>query len=257
MNEGQGTRSRFMAMANQPQLHYGAFALMVGIVLWLWGQSLGALMVSGDADSSERFYDFRNILFSAESVQQGGDPYELTSPMPFHRCPYPLFLPFLAIPFTWMPFLLSANLWFLLNLAALAFSFSLAFSVWNENRNRFHSLHWIVPFTIIVLCLLTPIQSNFRNGQNNALVLALAWCAIALDRKDQWLGASLSLAAAIAIKWLPVPLLFYFLIRRRYKLVSIHPRCSGSHRLTASPPPFPIAIPYGLHGIGEFRFRFF
>jgi hypothetical protein len=199
----------------------------VGIAL-TWGALLGALLLWQTSVRASRpdGIDLTSYLLSARALLHGTSPYLLPTPFPYL---YPPTLAFLLAPLTMVPSFAALLIWFTLSAsAALWATQRVLVSVRPHLARREADLAlWLA-----VLCtfFFTIFQSNLRNGQVNFIVLALC-VAAALPRQDRPdrpapsphparpappALPALFWSLAIAIKIMPLVLLPYFALRRRW-----------------------------------------
>jgi alpha-1,2-mannosyltransferase len=157
-------------------------------------------------------YDFTSYLQSASALAHGTDPYRTPTPFPYI---YPLFLAFVLIPLTALPYDAAVVIWFACGAACLCLIALLCARLTNPSPSsgiRAIALLALVGF-------LDPVQIDLLNGQVNLEVLLL--CLLFFDRyrRKQWALASIFLGAAIALKLLPVLLLLFLLVRRELRAI--------------------------------------
>lgn len=127
---------------------------------------------------------------------------------------YPLTALFLLAPMTMLPWPLAHAVWLVLNLVAFAFmGLSLAWLMhlrWNETRTYI--------FCAFLLAL-APFHTGMAAGSIAIVVVAMtAVVCLAAERRHNILAATL-LAVAVSLKpQIGVPFVFYFLLRRRWRL---------------------------------------
>ena len=118
--------------------------------------------------------DFTSYLLASRALWQGENPYTTATAFPFI---YPLFLCVVLAPFTWLPYPVSAALWYVLSAGALIGTLTLTVHL-HGPRGRPDAL--IATLAIVALCSAGTVQNNLLNGQINFLVLAIcllfAWC---------------------------------------------------------------------------------
>jgi hypothetical protein len=162
--------------------------------------------------------DFTSYLLSAKALLNGGNPYDTGSPFVYI---YPLFLAFVLIPLSFLPYGLAVLLWYLLNLSALIVSCDILidylFKQWGLKKERV-----LLPPVIIMLLLMSEIiQNHLLNGQVNFIVVALVvlfFKYFHCQNKKRWLAA-LFLAMSISIKLVPLILIGYVLFRKDIKFL--------------------------------------
>ena len=161
-------------------------------------------------------YDFSAYLYASKSLLAGHDPY---APSAFPYL-YPLFLAFLLIPFTTLPESLLPFLWFALNVLAL-FGSAVSLSRMVPAAGRTGAgRRTVVLFTLLFLLLFNVIQNNLLNGQVNFIVLYLCLLFFRELQSGRSVTASSALGAAIALKVVPLILLFYLAARSRFREIT-------------------------------------
>jgi hypothetical protein len=207
-----------------------------GIAL-TWGALLGALLLWQTMVRAARpdGIDLTSYLLSARALMHGASPYLLPTPFPYL---YPPTLAFLLAPLAVVPPFVALLIWFALNAGAALWAIQ---RVLVTVRPRLASRTADLAPLLAVLCtfFFTIFQSNLRNGQVNFIVLALCVAATLLgrDRPDRSVAAAhpappalpapravpvppaspaLLWSLAIAIKIMPLVLLPYFALRRRW-----------------------------------------
>jgi alpha-1,2-mannosyltransferase len=157
--------------------------------------------------------DFTSYLLSAAALARGESPYGLPTPFPYV---YPIALALLLIPLTLVPYGAAVVGWFVASAASLVAACRGVLAVAQVPPARA-----IVPLAIAALLLLDVLQSNLRNGQVNFIVLALAvWGCRWLVAK-RCLAAGVGLGLAVSIKLVPLILLGYAFMRRRFLAIGV------------------------------------
>lgn len=167
--------------------------------------------------------DFTGYLAASRALLEGGNPYQTESPF---RYVYPLFPALLLIPLTFLPLWLAVAIWFLGNVAALAFaalaSVELALPARRGAARSSSSPDFLTtPLCLAFFLMFGIIQNNLRNGQMNLVLLALCLLFYRSLLAGATGRAALFLAAAIATKVAPVYLLVLLLRRRSWKVLSL------------------------------------
>lgn len=178
-----------------------------------------------------------NIYDASVLARAGAAAHTLVNPpLPYT---YPPLFAILFSPFTVLPFKTLAALWLALNCALwLAITLLLAREVALLLSGRIHLLDGDsgqkrpltaklanpVPFVALALALLLflpsePVMQTALTGQINLLVLLPLALVPELERRGhlRWVGAMIAIAAML--KFTPVVLLLYFVLRRRWKIV--------------------------------------
>ncbi|MFL5245734.1 MAG: glycosyltransferase family 87 protein [Gemmataceae bacterium] len=121
----------------------------------------------------------------------------------------------LAVPFALVDYPDATLLWNLVSLAA--FGLSVYLVVHNLPINL--GIPAVVPFITLFL-IFDPIRQQCSQGQLGFVLLLLITSCWAAARSQHCSWAGIFLGAAIAIKLFPAFLVFYFCIRRRWKIVA-------------------------------------
>jgi hypothetical protein len=199
-----------------------------------WGALLAAVLLWQTSVRASRpdGIDLTSYLISARALLHGATPYSLSTPFPYL---YPPTLAFLLVPLTMAPPFVSLLIWFALSAGAALWAMQrVVVSVRPHLASRAPDLALL----LAVLCtfFFSIFQSNLRNGQVNFIVLALC-VAAALPRQVRPerpapsahpdlptpsdppahpVLPALLWSLAIAIKIMPLVLLPYFTLRRRW-----------------------------------------
>jgi len=165
--------------------------------------------------------DLLNYLWAGSQIAGGESPYEIGTDTPFARCPYPLFLGFILYPFHFIPNQLLGIFWYSLNLFSFfaASYFVLKLSSGVSISKDIYQNSWLI--FLVFLLLFSPIQNNFKNAQINAVILFLGILSLYFYSSKKPVMSSLCLSAAIAIKLLPLILIFFYLARKEWKLIIV------------------------------------
>jgi len=187
-----------------------ALCLMLGAVVFLLFQTFQkAYRPIG--------YDFTSYLLSAEALWNGRNPYHTNTGFAYI---YPLFLAFVLIPLTAVPYWLSNLLWFGLSIFCLLAGCLCLLKIAKDDTGTVVDRRLAVPALVLFLFFLSPIQSNLRNGQVNLIVLFCCvlffrnWAQYRVVAGSAWLGA------AIAIKLMPAVLLMFLVVRRQFRALA-------------------------------------
>jgi hypothetical protein len=200
-------------------------------LVWAWAALLCAVLFAQTWVRASRpdGIDLTSYLLSAEALLHGSSPYVLATPFPYL---YPATLAFLLIPLAILPPVVALTLWFALGVAA---------GTWSVHRVLTAARPDLTQRPDDVALLLAAfftfffaiVQSNLRNGQVNFLVLALCVGAAGLGAAPaagQGRRRSFSLtgiaaprrlsatwwALAVSIKLVPLALMPFFALRRRW-----------------------------------------
>jgi hypothetical protein len=189
------------------------------IVLFVTVMSVFCIQMYGKAYRPDG-NDFTSYLLSAKALLGGGNPYDTGSPFVYI---YPLFLAFVLIPLSFLPYWLATLVWYLLNLSALIIACDISidylFKQWGLKKERA-----LLPPVVIMLLLMSEIiQNHLLNGQVNFIVAALMvlfFKYFHYRNKKRW-WAALFLAMAISIKLVPLILIGYILFRKDIKFLTV------------------------------------
>jgi hypothetical protein len=161
--------------------------------------------------------DFSTYLAASRAFWSGESPYDLALPFPYV---YPLLLAAVLGPLTLVPYWLAVLVWFLLSVACLAYV------VWAVVRVTITTGGGLPPpFAYAagagVVALHTGIvQNNLLNGQVNLVLLALLVAAVRTSMRTRIAQPAGAVGSAIAVKLTPLAVLPYFVLRRRWGLVT-------------------------------------
>jgi hypothetical protein len=161
-------------------------------------------------------YDLTSYLLSARALLDGGNPYQTATPYPYI---YPLFLAFILAPLAVIPYGLANLIWFGLSVAGLLAGCLMLVRIASRELKTDVGWHLAWPGLAMFLVLLSPLQNNLLNGQVNLIVLFCCILFLHYFTRNRDVGAAAWLAAAIAIKLLPVVLLLFVLVRRRWRVL--------------------------------------
>jgi hypothetical protein len=159
-------------------------------------------------------YDFTSYLQSAEALTSGADPYHTPTPFPYI---YPLFLAFVLIPLTHVPYSVAVFAWFMLGAASLYWATRIAA---READPSGRSALVTGASLFVLLGALDPIQIDLLNGQVNTEVLLLCLLFFVLYEKKRRAVAAACLATAIALKIVPLVLLLFLALRREWQILA-------------------------------------
>ena len=189
----------------------GNFALIVlGLIILVF------LVQTYGKAYREYGYDFSSYLLSAKALVHGQNPYLTETVFPYI---YPLFLAFVLIPFTFIPYWLAVLGWFALNAFCLGATAVLTVSLARERLNTAWGRNLLVPLTALFIAFVSVIQNNFLNGQVNFVVIFLCLLFLKKYLAGKRIAASFFLAMAISVKLVPLVLLFFLLLRGDFKSI--------------------------------------
>lgn len=153
--------------------------------------------------------DLTIFMYASDLFFSGRNPYGVEWGLL-----YPLFAAFAVEPLNFLPPLAAHTVWFCLNATLLVISARLLMVTVAEKR-----FSWLL-FLAALLFFFGQVQSHFRNGQINILLLfcvaAFAW-ALTKERRS---FAALFLAAGISIKLLPAILVLFLAVNREWKVIA-------------------------------------
>jgi len=146
-------------------------------------------------------------------------PYRVTGWAPYA---YPPFFAVIMRPLSEQPFSVATRLWEGLNILWLVLSVPLLIYISGWQEIRLGSRRWLLLGLLVLLCF-PPAHEVILLGQVNLILLFLIAASFALlHRGNAWRDglAGALVGLAVAIKILPVVLLFYLLLRRRWIAVA-------------------------------------
>lgn len=168
--------------------------------------------------SARNFFEHRPIYDSLETAYDSylGWPRSPDQHMAVRINGHPPTAVLVALPLGLLSYRDAFLVWNLLSLAALAGSIGLV--CW-----QFHWRPgaWAIFPVVMVLLICFPVRQHVRLGQLNLLLLLLITAVWVADRRGRWVWAGVWLGAAVAIKIFPVLLIFYWLLRRRWRPILV------------------------------------
>ncbi|MFL6274554.1 MAG: glycosyltransferase family 87 protein [Blastocatellia bacterium] len=194
--------------------------------------------------------DFNVFHFAASELLDGRDPYQesLHAWTPYL---YPPVLAELMMPLAWLPLPAAAYVWFLISLSAAVIaarlSAGLAVRQTSEGAEEASSLpthgttsaarlfvEWVTDSSrrralialLSAVILLRFILDNFKLGQVNVIITALAVAHVYCYATNRRRWSVAALALAIAIKLTPALLLGYHLAKRRWLFAATSAICA-------------------------------
>lgn len=177
-----------------------------------------------------RPHDFFQEWASAKNVLRGLPAYtcqDITVPLYLHQDgkkkhntliqynAHPPVAVLLGLPFTELPYHKAHFAWNLVSLLSLALACTLILRAVAPQTPTL-----TVAVLMVVLLGSRPVFSHLRDGQLSMLLLLLLTLVWLADRSDRSIRAGLLLGLATAIKFQPGLLFLYFLLRRRWRVVS-------------------------------------
>ena len=160
--------------------------------------------------------DFKGYLSASKSLWEGGNPYQVETSYPYL---YPLFLAFVLIPLTFIPYGLATVSWFVLCVASLVGA-CLSLQRIASCESRTAMVRYLPTAGLISMFLLfQPILCGFPQGQVNPIVLLCTALFYGSYARNRPLRAGAWLGAAIAIKVVPAVLVVFLIVRRQYRIL--------------------------------------
>ena len=150
--------------------------------------------------------DLTSYLLSARALGEGHSPYGLQTAFPYL---YPLFLAFALIPLAALPYGVAVASWFAASVASLG-----------AILRRLASGSELA-IAAAVLVTLNIIQNNLLNGQVNLVVVLCCVLAVAAARQGRDIASGAWLGAGVALKLMPVLLVVYLLVRRKFRAIGV------------------------------------
>jgi hypothetical protein len=187
----------------------------LAVALWLAVALTCALLIPTDLHRlhTRDTGDFKHFFYAADAVRHGGDPYAAGS----SGYIYPPLLAFLAQPVAALGYDRAAAAMLAVNVLVTVFTLTLAAV---EFLRRFAAPRRdsaaVAAVVLLALLLdLDKVKGEWQMWQTDVwmlllMVLALSW----LDRRPAWAGFALGVGANL--KYLPLLLLPYLLVRRRW-----------------------------------------
>lgn len=157
--------------------------------------------------------DFKCYLQAAESINNKTNPYDSIKYFPYI---YPLTTAYFMIPLTKLDYSLAFAFWLCLNYFCFIYSIVLLYRM-NQSRIGADVLHLV----IVIMAVVEIIQNNILNGQINFIVLFLIIKAWDLYRMEHRSRGMVCLAFAASVKLLPVIIVWHFIVRKRFRDVSV------------------------------------
>ena len=199
-----GKESPINKSANYTKLKIGLIVFILLLIVFLVQMYQRAYRDNG--------IDFTSYLLSSKALLKGTNPYETGSPFQYI---YPLFLTFILIPLTELPYWFSLILWYITGVLSFYYSVFFTLKIYKKGDLDL-TLFLGLPFFLLVIILSNVIQNNLLNGQVNFIVFILSILFFYFYLEKKTLLASFCLAVAISIKI--VPALFLILVFRKERL---------------------------------------
>jgi hypothetical protein len=192
------------------------------------------LYFAGKSGSNPVAYrnDFNVFYHAAREVLAGRDPY-LSSLGDWTPYLYPPLLAVALVPLALLPLPVAAYVWFLINaVSTIAAALISARLVRDDGRLSQSTREgkvaaggqggYVVPLVAALSLLVVArfVLDNFRLGQVNPLVAALAAAHVYLYSRDKKVASALALSIAVSIKLTPIFLIAYHVARGRWKFTA-------------------------------------
>ena len=155
-------------------------------------------------------YDFSSYLLSSKALLNGTNPYATTSPFPYI---YPLFLAYILVPLTYLPYNVNNVLWFIINVGAFGWTIFFLTRMIYDYKSSIQKFLAITFF--IVLIIINPIQNHLLNGQVDFAVLLCSALFFYWFGRNNILS-NMFLAIAISLKIVPLIFLIFLFIEKKY-----------------------------------------
>lgn len=179
--------------------------LILLLISFFW--LLKVLLLSG-------YTDFTGYYYGAQNILNVRNPY-LPDKNYFTPQSYPPFTLILFIPFSLLSYTIASKLWVLFSILAVLYIIYLLRKIYNA------SFFSPVNFLLSSLVFLSfPLKFTLGMGQINILVLFLLTLAFYFIRKNKLYYSGIFLAVSFAIKFFPLLLLPYFIIRKKWKILA-------------------------------------
>ncbi|MCK5942272.1 MAG: DUF2029 domain-containing protein, partial [Planctomycetes bacterium] len=123
----------------------------------------------------------------------------------------------LMVPLTWLPVVVAALVWFALSAAALGYVVAKV-ARWGSGVARSEGW-WLAAMMLLAVGWYRLVHSNLVNGQVNLILVAMCVAFFEAERRGRHRGAGFLLALAVHTKALPVLLVGYLLVRRRWAAI--------------------------------------
>jgi len=157
--------------------------------------------------------DFSQYFWGLKTIVQGLNPYIVTQ-RTLTPTVYPPFVLFLLSPLGLLSFFWAEKIWTVLSIIFLFSAVYLIFKIYNK------SIASTLGFTVLgLVCWSFPVKFTLGMGQINNLILFLFVVSIYfLEKKKKYLSAFF-LASSLAIKFFPLFLPLYLLLKKKWKIL--------------------------------------
>lgn len=159
-------------------------------------------------------YDLTAYVDAGAAAIAGASPYGMDVTFPYLYSP---FFACLMVPWTWLPATVAALLWFAISVGSLGYVVSRV-GAWLGGAAR-SERWWLLAMVLLVAGWYRLVHSNLVNGQVNLILVAMCVAFFEAERRGRHRAAGLWLALAVHTKALPILLLGYLLLRRRWAAI--------------------------------------
>ncbi len=159
------------------------------------------------------FPDFTGYYYGAQHILNSQNPY-VQDVNYFTPQSYPPFTLILFIPFTFLSYETASKLWVLFSILAAIYTIYLLSKILNPSFFSTINL-----FFSSLVFLSFPLKFTLGMGQINILALLLLTFAFYFIRKNKLYYSGFFLALSFFIKFFPILLLVYFIIRKKWKIL--------------------------------------
>ncbi|MFN3243524.1 MAG: glycosyltransferase family 87 protein [Planctomycetota bacterium] len=159
-------------------------------------------------------YDLTAYLDAGAAALAGQSPYGLEVTFPYLYSP---FFACLMVPWTWLPGTVAALLWFAISVWSLGYVVARV-GGWVGGTARSGGW-WLAAMALLAVGWYRIVHSNLVNGQVNLILLAMCVASFEAERRGRSARAGFWLALAVHTKALPILLLGYLLVRRRWAAI--------------------------------------
>lgn len=178
--------------------------------------AITAIIVLGRVFSLGYYPDFSSYYYSPQAMLSHANPY-LGGENFFTPFVYPPFVLLFFLPLSFLPFITAEYLWTGISFLCLFLSLMLL----GKMKGKAISWTGFVLLASIVCITYFPLKFSLGMGQINILVLLCLVSSIYfLQKKNQNL-AGVFLGMSLLLKLFPVLLLFYFLIKKQFRIFLI------------------------------------
>lgn len=172
------------------------------LVFGQWIYSIGKILLGGS------LFDFGYYIRAVQNYSKGLNPYFV------ENFAYPPPVLFIFYPLSRLPIFWSQIIWTFVSLSSLIFALKYIFKVvdWKPTKNEI-----LIIFSLSILSF--PVRWTFGLGQINFLFLFFIVLTYYFSIKNKNVFAGICLGISVILKMTPLLLLFYFLIKRRFKII--------------------------------------